>query len=148
MATLRINVDDHQVQQALASLATKTANLKPAFAQVGEYMVLRTQERFKQERDPQGNPWTKLAVSTLKRKQKKAKIPKILQQDGDLRKSIVYKASNSQVEIGSNRKYARIHQLGGRAGRGHKVIIPARPYLGVDAVDSAEIQAIVEDFLR
>ena len=31
--------------------------------------------------------------------------------------------------IGAARPYARIHQLGGKAGRGRKVTIPARPYL-------------------
>lgn len=30
----------------------------------------------------------------------------------------------------SNVEYARIHELGGYAGKNHKVLIPARPYLG------------------
>lgn len=31
--------------------------------------------------------------------------------------------------VGTNVKYARIHEFGGMAGRGHKTRIPARPYL-------------------
>ena len=33
------------------------------------------------------------------------------------------------ARIGSNKKYAAIHHLGGQAGRGHKTNLPARPYL-------------------
>ncbi|HBO4159162.1 TPA: phage virion morphogenesis protein, partial [Pseudomonas aeruginosa] len=36
-----------------------------------------------------------------------------------------------QAQIGSNLSYAPIQQLGGQAGRGRKVTIPARPYLPV-----------------
>ena len=38
-------------------------------------------------------------------------------------------AGGLMVEIGPNRKYARIHELGGMAGPGRKVQIPARPYI-------------------
>ena len=48
---------------------------------------------------------------------------------GNLAKSISRKVTNGSVVIGTNVKYARIHQLGGQAGRGHKAQMPARPYL-------------------
>lgn len=33
------------------------------------------------------------------------------------------------MRVGSGKEYAAIHQLGGEAGRGRKVHIPARPFL-------------------
>lgn len=54
----------------------------------------------------------------------------LLQRSTMLRKSIkVISVSSTKVVIGSDRKYAVIHQLGGKAGRGKKTKIPARPYL-------------------
>jgi phage virion morphogenesis protein len=51
------------------------------------------------------------------------------------------------VAVGTNRVYAAIHQLGGQAGRGRKVTIPARPYLGVSAADRVRILAVLKWFL-
>lgn len=49
--------------------------------------------------------------------------------NGLLAKSISRKVTNTSVMVGTNVKYARIHQLGGKAGRGHRANIPSRPYL-------------------
>ncbi|MFZ5537436.1 MAG: phage virion morphogenesis protein [Pseudomonadota bacterium] len=32
--------------------------------------------------------------------------------------------------VGSNKRYAAIHQFGGQAGRKRRATLPARPYLG------------------
>jgi phage virion morphogenesis protein len=44
-------------------------------------------------------------------------------------------------------KYARIHQLGGMAGRGRKVKIPARPYLVFRPEDPAAIAKKMEQYI-
>ena len=43
-----------------------------------------------------------------------------------------------RMMIGSNVPYARIHELGGMAGRGHKTKIPKRPYVRTALVSQAE----------
>jgi phage virion morphogenesis protein len=43
--------------------------------------------------------------------------------------------------------YARIHQLGGKAGRGHAVTLPARPYIGISEDDIKEARAIIRDHM-
>lgn len=54
----------------------------------------------------------------------------LLQKSTNLMKSIrIVSVNNSRVVIGSDKKYAVIHQLGGKAGRGKKASIPARPYM-------------------
>jgi phage virion morphogenesis protein len=54
----------------------------------------------------------------------------LLQKSTMLRKSIrITRTTNSVVTVGSDREYAAIHQLGGKAGRNKASKIPARPYL-------------------
>ena len=50
---------------------------------------------------------------------------KTLQKSGQL-------AASLTTQVGSNKKYAAIHLLGGQAGRGHKTNFPARPYLPIN----------------
>ena len=64
-----------------------------------------------------------------------------------LRRSIDYAATPEKVMVGSNLPYARIHQLGGKTGKGHKVDMPARPYLGVSKEDMEEVRETMADFL-
>lgn len=49
---------------------------------------------------------------------------------GTLRRSIESKVTTGKyVEIGTDVVYARIHEFGGRTGRGHRTVIKARPYM-------------------
>jgi phage gpG-like protein len=47
----------------------------------------------------------------------------------ELAESIGYKAEGRKVKISSDKVYAEIHNKGGRAGRGHKSVIHARPFI-------------------
>lgn len=119
-----------------------------------------TDRAFKNETDPNtGEKWPEWAPSYVrslmrsqsaktkgKGKGRKSNAPvkmhKKLQlkgmQGGGLRSTIQTETRDDAVVIsggkgiGSNLRYARIHQLGGMAGRGHRSKIPARPYLGLD----------------
>ncbi len=119
-----------------------------------------TDRAFKNETDPNtGEKWPEWApsyVRSLMRQQSAktkgkgkgrkgnapVKMHKKLQlkgmQGGGLRSTIQTEIRDDAVVIsggkgiGSNLRYARIHQLGGMAGRGHRSKIPARPYLGMD----------------
>ncbi|MCX8018204.1 MAG: phage virion morphogenesis protein, partial [Rhodocyclaceae bacterium] len=55
----------------------------------------------------------------------------ILYQTGDLSESIASRFGRTFAEVGVSGRipYAAIHQFGGKAGRGRKVTIPARPFL-------------------
>jgi len=53
---------------------------------------------------------------------------------GDLRRSVradpvTGAGTRWQTQVGATTVYARIHELGGNAGRGHKTHLPPRPYL-------------------
>ena len=104
-----------------------------------------------------GKPWRKSTLRDLSKKwilkgitgnrcrqnvgsqQKKGKSTKILRQDGYLSDKTAYNYNDKNVEFGSDAKYARLHQFGGKAGRGGKVTIPARPWLGVSEQDEQKL---------
>lgn len=48
--------------------------------------------------------------------------------------------------VGTNEAYAAIHQFGGRAGRGRKVDVPARPFLMLTPQDEEDILQDVQDY--
>lgn len=79
----------------------------------------------------QGRPmrWKALAPITLEAREKMGKLGKMLQVTGHLKNSITERFNNNTSIVGTNLKYARIHQKGGQAGRNLKVKIPARPFI-------------------
>ncbi|MGV2130310.1 phage virion morphogenesis protein [Agrobacterium vitis] len=110
-------------------------------------MLNSVKDNFENERAPDGSRWTALSQATRDQREKKyGHAPtSILRASGDLMNSIDAESDDCQVRIGSALVYAAIHQFGGYAGRGHKVSIPARPYLGLSSVDEEEVLAIAED---
>ena len=104
-----LNVDDKQLRFAATKLLQSGGNLRPAFKSIGEAMLRSTDERFRNQVDPQGQPWKPLAASTLKRK----RGPKILTESHQLRNSMTYKADDEKLQVGTNAVHAAIHQLGG-----------------------------------
>ena len=112
MAGTRITatVTDAQARAMLARLGEPgTDDLMP---RLGEYLQSSTQKRFKSQTAPDGTAWAPLQPRYARRK-KYAK-DKILTLRGYLRSGIHYQVTGpAEVEVGSNTKYAAIHQLGG-----------------------------------
>jgi len=114
-AAITAEIDSAQLTAFFAPLQGQ--NLSAALKNIGEYGLTRIDRRFKTQTDPQGQPWRPLARSTVKTKARRGKRLKILQQDGDLRRTIVYRVDRDGVVWGTNRPYAAIHQFGGRVKR-------------------------------
>jgi len=72
---------------------------------------------------------------------------------GTLKRSLTKRVSVTAgkiiAQVGSNLKYARIHEYGGRAGRNQSVPIPERPYLrpSVDSQRKRTLQIISEEYI-
>lgn len=126
--------------KAMGKAAHKLGNTQALMESVGDALVSGTLKRFDDEEDPTGKKWPK-----SKRAAKEG--GKTLTDTALLRRSIDYAATPDKVMVGSNLPYARIHQLGGKTGKGHKVNMPARPYLGVSAEDMEDVRETVADFL-
>ena len=131
-----------EVNRMLGRLIHAGQNLEPAFAEIGEYLIESTQERFKLEVAPNGELWAPLAPETLARK---GGDDRILQQSGIMRDTLNYQIAGKTLTFGSNQEYAPTHQFG-REDDG----IPARPLIGLTTGpwnDADEIIAILQDHL-
>jgi phage virion morphogenesis protein len=145
MSGVAIKVLAADVLARLQGMEARGGNLSGVFRNFGEYMKGSIDKNFAAAGRP--DKWQPLAAATLggflaSRKSfrtKKGNVSKKgaaalsgrlpLTDTARLRRSISYQAGSREISIGTNVIYAAIHQFGGKAGRGRKVTIPARPYL-------------------
>lgn len=146
--SVSVAVDDSGFRHALERLRARAGHLQPAFADIAGRLLLATQQRFERQRGPDGSAWKPLSARTLAQRARKRQSGPILRISGDLYRSYTQRADDDSAEVGSNWPYARIHQLGGKAGRGRKVFILARPVLGLDSADSRAIVRIIRQYLE
>lgn len=168
MAGVRLDGDIRRLKNTLRNMGE--LQFKKANATIGQVLRSSTLERFAQGKDPEGRAWAqsnKYTVSSngsIRKSKKKTLIDK-----GRLRNSIKSKVTDKGVALGTNTIYAATHQFGeeGRTIRAKgskglsfitpsgwtrkkvvKVTIPARPFLGINAEDMAEIKATMNDVIE
>lgn len=165
-------IDDREVTAALDRMLRQATRLVPAFKNIGEELLQSTRQRFRDQADPDGRPWQRLAPSTLAAKAARGHGATILRARGHLADTIRYQADEGGLRIGTNRIYGAIHQFGGKTaphvirpknkkalawpGARHPVRgvnhpgseIPARPFLGISRLDRDRILEIVADHLE
>lgn len=156
MITMR--VDDAGLHQAFKRLSDAVGNLQPAMDEIGAAVRDRVSETFKTSTDPWGNRWKPLGQAGImnrlnRRKDSYTKSGKLsskgkgylmagfqpLLDTGRLRTSITYRATGTDVRVGTNVVYATTHQFGARQGQYGRSRrgpipwgnVPARPFLPV-----------------
>jgi len=147
-ASFAVTLDDRDLQQLFARLIDDGSDLEPVMRDIGEHLLESTQQRFKDQVDPEGTAWEPLSELTLSRKEKNT--DKILIGEGNLMGLLVVAASSDAVEIGSNLEYAAMHQFGGTTAANSMFPgkeIPARPFLGVSTSDDAAIIKLLQAHL-
>ena len=150
-STLTWNIEAHgfdATQRHLERLANM--DVSALLPRIGEYVQRTSQERFKTQTDPQGQPWQKLKESTKTKKTRNS--DKILTERGYLRSRINWRVlpDGRSVAIGTPMIYGATHQFGADKaprGRGPWGAIPARPYLGLSSADEKHILALVNRFI-
>lgn len=154
---LAVRINDSEVQIRLGRLARE---IKPrsVFRIAGEVMRGSIAETFLEEGFP-ARRWRRVGRGRSIRAGRK-----ILTDSGRLQKSIQYRSRGRRLVIGTNLKYAAIHQFGGVivpkrkkvlrfpvAGGGfafaRRVVIPARPYLLIKPQDPRDMSEALEEFL-
>lgn len=171
MTAFKIGINDRAVTAALDRLAASGRNPRPALLAIGEALLVQTKRTFETSTDPWGRRWAPNAPATLAaflrrgsgnfRKKgggltakgaarEAAKRPLIGESRFLSGSSLHYRVAGAELTLGSSALYAAIHQLGGKAGRGHKVTIPARPFLPAAAagVPSPEAQRAITDTIQ
>jgi phage virion morphogenesis protein len=129
-----------QTQNLQKNLKEKREQL---LEEIGAYMVESTIRNFEEQGRPK---WKGNATSTQKMK----KGSMVLHESGMLKGGIMAWVNGNSVYIGPSGPslpYSRIHQKGGKAGRGGKVTIPARPYLVLHDEDSVYIKSLIRSEL-
>jgi phage virion morphogenesis protein len=154
---MAITVDSRELQEALKRLAESVENLREPLDQIGAAVSNNAQLRFPAQAGPGGKPWSKLSPVTLARRKKGGKGAQALLDTGRLRASITHNVHSNTVEVGTNVEYAAVQQFGatrgafGRTKRGAPIPwgnIPARPFLGLDAEDIADLGDIISKYLK
>lgn len=152
-----VKVQDAEVKAALGRAAAAAEDMTGLMDRLGAALVASTQLRFDEQVSPAGVPWT--------RSLRAASVGgKTLLDRGRLRASITHRPARDRVEVGTNVRYAAVHQLGAtitaktpkglrfRIGNAwvtkRQVTIPARPFLGLDEFDREEIVALTTDWMR
>lgn len=163
--SMQVTIDDAEVKDLIKQLGDRAADFKKPMTIAAEYMRFSIENNFKEG----GRP-TKWPPS--KRAQRQG--GQTLRDKGRLLDSITYEAAEDSLRIGTNVKYARIHQFGGiipggiiRATRSKAlrwlgpdgkprfaksvnrpaITIPARPFLVVQDEDVEEIKSIIREYL-
>jgi len=125
--------------------------IKAALSGVGEYLLLETDNCFREERAPDGQKWAPLKMSPKKLyKRRFGRLPKPKQEDnykmrrkiltdtGRLRGSITYQINGNQLRVGTNVIYARTHNQGDPSRS-----IPKREFLGLTQARINKIKQII-----
>ncbi|NKF51370.1 phage virion morphogenesis protein [Shewanella sp. WXL01] len=135
-------------EAAFARLARQADNLSPALADVGEFLVESTQQRFVDQQAPDGTPWPELSSVTLERKKRGDRI---LTESGTLADTIHYQLFGDLLQVGSNQEYAAIHQFGGvtsaKSMFGSQEM-PQREFLGIAPFEEQEVADIITAHLQ
>lgn len=133
---LQLQIDDREVMNLMESLSRfGQAPMTGALRELGETVRGMALDAFAAEQSPEGDDWQQSARAA-------ADGGLTLTDRATLKNSIGVQLDGDTVEIGSNLVYAAIHQLGGEAGRGHKVVLPARPYLPTTASPELRREAL------
>ncbi len=135
---IKIDIDDREVKKELARLVGRVQDRRPLMRKIAGIMHDAVEENFEQEGRPKWKP--------SKRAMKQS--GKTLQDTGQMAKSVTEEYDNDSALVGTNKKYAAIQHFGGKAGRGKKVTIPARPFLKLTDSDLEEIKEAVKEHLR
>ncbi|WP_052514883.1 phage virion morphogenesis protein [Dethiosulfatarculus sandiegensis] len=140
MAGITIELADSEIKQALRDLRRLLADPEPLMAEIGEIVLSQAQDSFREQQSPAGDAWQPSQRALEQGGQTLIDTGQLL---ASLNNEI--EVMPDSVTVGSSKIYAAIHQFGGDAGAGHKVQIPARPYLpDEETVDMAEIRAAID----
>lgn len=107
------------------------ATLPQLYLAMGQDYITFIQRNVGNEQSPDGVKWAQLSPATAKRKVNKRHergYHPILRVSGRMT-NLYCRVLGDGVHVGTNVKYAPLHQFGGRTGRNHAANVPARPWL-------------------
>lgn len=162
-------IDDSEVIDGLQRLVDQLHHPRPAFVEIGEYLVGATKQRFADGAGPDGVRWVMNSRATLEahlgryrnttRKRDgrlnargvavvQGKKP-LIGESRSLSTQIYYQIHGDGLRVGSPMQYAAMQHFGGSKAEFPHLWgdIPARPFLGISDADEREVGDIVTRYL-
>ena len=141
---ITINANTDAIERAIQELINKGDDLTAPMKSIGEEMINRTQQRFRDKEAPDGTPWAPNSPVTEKRKGH----GRVLEGESkQLAKQFSYSASSEGVEWGSLMVYAAMQNYGGTKAEFPHLWgdIPSREFIGLSDDDEDEVLGILAD---
>ncbi len=141
---ITISANTKEIDDLARALLRKSQDLSAEMRDIADIMLDAIAENFEQEGRPKWTPLSKATANQKKGGKKRGYHP-ILNLSGGrgLLGSISADSDKLSAIVGTNKPYARIHQLGGKAGKNKKVTIPPRPFLMLAQDDEDEIAEVL-----
>lgn len=114
MAGVKVDISS-DIEGKLAVMMQQIVRPAPLFAEINEYLMRATRERFKTQTAPDGTAWA--ALSPRYKKIKHRNKEKILTFRGHLQGTLRGQYDDNSLEFGSDRKYAALMHYGGSVQR-------------------------------
>ncbi len=127
-----------ELTSKLQEVHARSGDMRPALLEVGNVFKNAIEDSFKNGSSPFGQVWAPL------KRPRKSGGSKILVDSGQLGSRWSVRAEARSVEVGTNLKYAAVHQYGSRKTKGRGGGIPARPFLPVDDSGNFEAKTVKE----
>lgn len=143
---MNIRTDTRQTIDFLRDLAGRVKNVATPLRAFGRVMLRSIADNFEQGGRP--DKWQGLADAT--KRSRRGTRALALSNTGILKNSVQFLVQGNTLRIGPTGPasiYARIHQLGGQAGPGLSVTIPARPYLLFQNEDLVEGEELIRRYI-
>ena len=137
--------------QELAEVLTRLAAADQAelLDTIGASLESQTKERFEEKAGPDGQRWKQWSDGYRAYQAKRFPGASILVRRGELQSTITHNVEvtgdTARIVWGSNMVYAAVHQWGYDFAWGR---VEARPYLGINGEDMADLRSEIEDWLR
>ena len=135
---IKVSIEGSGIREMLERLQGRTGNLTPVLRAIGETVRTSVERNF----EAQGRPGKWLPSQRVLRTGGQT-----LSLTGRLRRSFSVNATGTRATVGTNVVYAAIQHFGGKAGRGGKATIPARPFLLVQDEDWAQINRQLAEYI-
>lgn len=174
MNSFDVTIRDAAAQAVFDQLYKRATDLRPALLEIGEDLVAITKNAFKTSTSPWGDRWApnteatilahlaKFSGSYSKRtgritaagSRRTINKKPLIGETRSLSTTIYSRVDGNTLTVGSPMLYAAIQHFGGRAGKGKKVEIPARPFMPADEsgslapVAQAAVMDVLERYLK
>lgn len=149
MAKIGVIVEDKQLEDAIFDLQQQSGNIRPVMGVIGRKVGTRIRLGFSSGRSPDGQTWKPL----------RTRVGQPLRDTGRLQSSITQNVGDDYVDVGTNLKYAPVHQFGativpkkasrlvfpikatGGVAFAKSVTIPKRPFMPLDNSGQIDLPA-------